>query len=234
MAGKEVALIVGVGPNLSASLARLFAKEGMSVALAARNVDKIGDLAKETGAKTYPCDATQAADVAKLFASVEADLGAPDVVVYNSSGRVRGPIVECDPEAVETAVRVTAFGGFLVAREAATRMLKKGSGTILFTGASASVKGYANSSVFAMGKFGLRGLAQALARELHPQNVHVGHVVIDGGISKDGSNRPGAPDRGPDAWLHPDEIAKAYLGLHRQHRSTWAWEIELRPWVEKF
>ncbi len=234
MAGKEIALIVGVGPNLSASIARLFAKEGMTIALAARNADKLADLAKETGAKTYSCDATSTAQVAKLFQSVERDLGAPDVVVYNSSGRVRGPITECDPEAVASAVRITAFGGFLVAREAATRMLKKGSGTILFTGASASVKGYANSSVFAMGKFGLRGLAQALARELHPQNVHVGHVVIDGGISRDGANRPGAPDRGPDGWLHPDEIAKAYLGLHRQHRSTWTWEIELRPWVEKF
>ncbi len=234
MAGKEIALIVGVGPNLSASIARLFAKDGMSIALAARNADKLADLAKETGAKCYACDATSAADVAKLYQSVDKDLGAPDVVVYNSSGRVRGPIVECDPEAVEKAVRVTAFGGFLVAREAAARMLKRGSGTILFTGASASVKGYANSSVFAMGKFGLRGLAQALARELHPQNVHVGHVVIDGGISKDGANRPGATDRGPDGWLHPDEIAKAYLALHRQHRSTWAWEIELRPWVEKF
>ncbi len=234
MAGKEIALIVGAGPNLSASIARLFAKEGMSIALAARNVGKLADLVKETGAKTYACDVTGTAQVAKLFQSVEADLGVPDVVVYNSSGRVRGPITECDPEAVAAAVRVTAFGGFLVAREAATRMLKRGSGTILFTGASASVKGYANSSVFAMGKFGLRGLAQALARELHPQNVHVGHVVIDGGISKDGANRPGAPDRGPDGWLHPDEIAKAYLNLHRQHRSTWAWEIELRPWVEKF
>jgi NAD(P)-dependent dehydrogenase (short-subunit alcohol dehydrogenase family) len=234
MAGNEVAVIVGVGPNLSASLARLFAGEGMSVALAARNTDKLGVLVQETGARAYATDSTKADDVARLFESVDRDLGVPDLVVYNASGRSRGPIVDLDPAEVERAIRVSGFGGFLVAREAARRMLKRGSGTILFTGASASVKGFANSSVFAMGKFALRGLAQALARELHPQNVHVGHVVIDGGISKDGANRPGAPDRGPDGWLHPDEIAKAYLGLHRQQRSAWAWEIELRPWVEKF
>jgi NAD(P)-dependent dehydrogenase (short-subunit alcohol dehydrogenase family) len=230
----ETAVIVGVGPNLSASIARLFAKEGMRVALAARNADKLGALAKETGGRTYACDASKPDDVAKLFAAIDKDIGAPDVVVYNASGRARGPIVEIDPADVERALSVGAYGGFLVAREAAKRMLAKGSGTILFTGASASVKGFANSSVFAMGKFALRGLAQALARELHPKNVHVGHIVIDGGISIDGAGRPGANDRGPDAWLHPDEIAKAYLTLHRQHRSTWAWEIELRPWVEKF
>jgi NAD(P)-dependent dehydrogenase (short-subunit alcohol dehydrogenase family) len=230
----ETAVIVGVGPNLSASIARLFAKEGMKVALAARNADKLAALAKETGARAYSCDASKPDDVATLFASIDKDLGAPDVVVYNASGRARGPIVDIDPADVERALSVGAYGGFLVAREAAKRMLAKGSGTILFTGASASVKGFANSSVFAMGKFALRGLAQALARELHPKNVHVGHIVIDGGISIDGAGRPGANDRGPDAWLHPDEIAKAYLALHRQHRSTWAWEIELRPWVEKF
>ena len=230
----ENAIIVGVGPNLSASLARLFANEGMKVALAARNVDKLGALVKETGARAYACDASKPDDVAKLFQSVERDIGQPNIVVYNASGRARGPITEIEPADVERALSVGAYGGFLVAREAAKRMLAQGSGTILFTGASASVKGFANSSVFAMGKFALRGLAQALARELHPKNVHVGHIVIDGGISVDGAGRPGANDRGPDAWLHPDEIAKAYLALHRQHRTTWAWEIELRPWVEKF
>jgi NAD(P)-dependent dehydrogenase (short-subunit alcohol dehydrogenase family) len=231
----ENAIIVGVGPNLSASLARLFAKEGMQIALAARNIDKLKTLQQETGARAYPCDASKPADVAKLFESAERDLGPPNVVVYNASGRARGPITEIRPEDVERALAVGAYGGFLVAREAATRMLEQGSGTILFTGASASVKGFANSSVFAMGKFALRGLAQALARELHPKNIHVGHIVIDGGISADnGANRPGAPDRGPDAWLHPDEIAKAYLALHRQHRTVWAWETEIRPWVEKF
>jgi NAD(P)-dependent dehydrogenase (short-subunit alcohol dehydrogenase family) len=232
MAGNETAVIVGVGTNLSASLARLFAKEGMKIALAARNAGKLEALAKETGAKAYACDAVNKGDVAKLFAAVKSDLGAPDLVVYNASGRVRGPVTEVDPDEVDRAIRVTCYGGFLVAREAAIQMLAKGSGSILFTGASASVKGYPNSSVFAMGKFGLRGLAQSLARELHPKNIHVGHVVIDGGISAGG--RAGMPDRGPDGWLHPDEIAKAYLTLHRQHRSVWAWETEIRPWVEKF
>jgi len=234
MAGNEIALIVGVGPNLSASLARLFAGEGMKVALAARNPDKLGTLVRETGARAYACDASKPDDVAKLFQSVDRDLGAPNLVVYNASGRVRGPIHELDPAQVAGAVSITGYGGFLVAQQAAKRMLEKGAGTILLTGASAGVKGFANSSVFAMGKFALRGLAQALARELHPKNNHVGHIVIDGGISRDGAGRPGANDRGPDAWLHPDEIAKAYLALHRQHRSVWSWEIEIRPWVEKF
>ena len=232
MAGQETAVIVGVGPGLSASLARLFAGEGMAVALGARNTDKLGVLVQETGARAYACDAAKPDDVARMFESVDRDLGSPDVVVYNASGRVRGPIHELDPVEVERAVRVTGYGGFLVAQQAAKRMLEKGSGTILLTGASAGVKGFANSSVFAMGKFALRGLAQALARELHPKNIHVAHVVIDGGIAREG--RTGMPDRGPDGWLEPDEIAKAYLALHRQHRSTWAWEIELRPWVEKF
>lgn len=228
----EVALIVGAGTNLSASLARLFAKEGMAVALAARNIAKLGDIVRETSARAYPCDATQAGEVTRLFEAVNQDLGTPDLVVYNAGGRVRGPLTELDPQEVERALRVSCFGGFLVAREAARGMLARGSGTLLFTGASASVKGYANSSSFAMGKFGLRGLAQALARELHPQNIHVGHIVIDGGIAAPGDTRRG--DRGSDGFLHPDEIAKTYLQLHRQHRSAWAWEIELRPWVEKF
>ena len=168
----------------------------------------------------------------RLFAAVDAGGERLDLVIYNASGRARGPIVELDPEAVENAIRVTAFGGFLVARQAATRMLRQGHGTILFTGASASVKGYPRSSSFAMGKFALRGLAQSLARELQPQNIHVGHIVIDGGIGRPGDAR--AKGRGPDALLDPDAIAETYLQLHRQHRSAWAWEIELRPWVENF
>ena len=141
-------------------------------------------------------------------------------------------LVELDPAAVDAAIRVTAFGGFLVARQAAQRMMRQGHGTILFTGASASVKGYPRSSSFAMGKFALRGLAQSLARELQPQNIHVGHIVIDGGIGRPGDTR--ANERGPDGVLDPNAIAETYLQLHRQHRSAWAWEIELRPWVENF
>jgi NAD(P)-dependent dehydrogenase (short-subunit alcohol dehydrogenase family) len=223
MPHKESALIVGAGPNLGASLARLFAKEGMDVCVAARNAGRLS----ETGARTISCDATKAQDVADLFRTVS-----PDLVVYNASGRVRGAVTELDPQAVDLAIRTSCFGAFLVAREAARQMIARGSGTLLFTGASASVKGFANSSAFAMGKFALRGLAQSLARELHPQNVHVAHIVIDGGIARPGDMSRG--DRGPDGFLDPDEIARTYLQLHRQHRSAWAWEIELRPWVEKF
>ncbi len=232
MAEKEIALIVGTGPKLSASLARLFAGEGMSVAVAARNPGKLDGLVAETGARAYACDATQREQVAALFAEVASDLGTPDVVVYNASGRVRGPVVELGPEAVEQAIAVTCFGGFLVGQAAARQMIAAGRGSILFTGASASVKGYANSSSFAMGKFGLRGLAQSMARELAPQNVHVAHFVIDGGIGDANDDR--AAGRGPAGLLHPDEIARTYLNIHRQHRSAWTWEVELRPWVENF
>ncbi len=233
MADKEKALIVGAGVGLSASLARLFASEGMAVALAARDAGKLGELCSETGAKAYGCDAGDAGAVAKLFADVTADIGAPDVVVYNASNRARGPITDLDPEAVRTAIMISCFAGFLVAQAAAKQMTARGAGTILLTGASASVKGYPNSSSFAMGKFGLRGLAQSLARELQPQNIHVAHFVIDGGIAKAG-NDPRAADRGEDGMLHPDHIAESYLAIHRQHRSAWTWEVELRPWLEKF
>ncbi|MGE5269517.1 MAG: SDR family NAD(P)-dependent oxidoreductase [Thiohalocapsa sp.] len=228
MAAAERALIVGSGTGLSAALARRCRRDGMDVVLAARDTQKLAPLLAETGATAIICDATRAADVEQLFAAVDAR-GPVDLVVYNASGRARGPIVELDPAAVDTAIRVTAFGGFLVARQAAIRMAKQGHGTILFTGASASVKGYPRSSSFAMGKFALRGLAQSLARELQPQNIHVGHIVIDGGIAN-----PGRTPSGPDALLDPDAIAESYLHLHRQHRSAWAWEIELRPWVENF
>ena len=186
----QTALIVGVGSGLCASLARTFAKAGMKVALAARTVDDLAALAKETGGKAFACDATKRAEVAKLFADVEAALGAPDVVVYNASYRTRGPFVELDPAEVEKSIAVSAFGGFLVAQEAVKRMLPRGHGAILFTGASASVKGYAQSAPFAMGKFALRGLAQSMARELSPQGIHVAHVVIDGGIRS--ARRPDA------------------------------------------
>ncbi len=229
----ETALIVGVGRGLSASLARLFAREKIAVALAARNVGKLDALAKETGARTYECDASDAASVAKLFERIDKDFGgALDIAVYNASGRARGPITELDPAAVQQAIMVTCYGGFLVTQQAAKRMLARGHGTILLTGASASVKGYPQSSSFAMGKFGLRGLAQSMARELAPQNIHVAHFVIDGGI-RQGPDDPRS-DRGLDALLSPDAIAETYLNTHRQNRTAWTWEIELRPWVEKF
>jgi NAD(P)-dependent dehydrogenase (short-subunit alcohol dehydrogenase family) len=227
----RTALIVGVGSGLSASLARLFTKAGMTVALAARRAAELEPLAKEVGGKAFACDASKRSDVTKLFADAEAALGPVDVVVYNASYRTRGPFVELDPDEVGKSLTVSAFAGFLVAQEAAKRMLARGHGAIFFTGASASVKGYAQSAPFAMGKFALRGLAQSMARELSPQGIHVAHFVIDGGIRS--ARRAEAPDR-PDSMLDPDAIAQNYLNLLRQDRRAWAWEIELRPWVEKF
>lgn len=227
----ETALIVGAGAGLSASLARLLTKEGIKVALASRSVGDLDDLVKETGAKTFTCDASKPADVAKLFADLEGAIGAPDIAIYNASYRTRGPFVDLDPVEVEKSIAVSAYGGFLVGREAARRMLPKKQGVILFTGASASVKGYAQSAPFAMGKFALRGLSQSMARELQPQGIHVAHVVIDGGIK---SARRAEPADNPDSLLDPDAIAVNYLNLIRQPRSTWSWELEIRPWTEKF
>ena len=228
----EIALVVGTGSGLSASLARLFAKNGMKVALASRTPQKIEALARETGARAYACDASSRSEVPALFKSVTEDLGAPDLVVYNPSYRTRGPLIELDPVEVEKALMVTCYGGFLVGQAAARQMLERGHGSILFTGASASVKGYAQSAPFAMGKFGLRGLAQSMARELQPKNIHVAHFVIDGGIRQ--QNDPRSAQRGNDGMLEPDAIAETYLHIHRQHRSAWTWEVELRPWVETF
>jgi len=231
MTKSEVALIVGVGSGLSASLARLFASEGLQVALAARDIDKLNNLVSEIGAKAYQCDAVDPANVENLFDAVSKDLGEPDIAIYNASNRVRGAITDLDPEAVLNAIKITCYGGFLVARQAAKQMVERGHGAIFLTGASAGVKGFPNSSTFAMGKFGLRGLAQSLSRELHPKNIHVAHFVIDGGIKQVDDPRI---DRGPDGLLEPDSIAKTYYDFFRQPRDSWAWEIELRPWVEKF
>jgi NAD(P)-dependent dehydrogenase (short-subunit alcohol dehydrogenase family) len=226
-------LIVGVGPGLSASLARLAAKNGMQVSLAARKTDKLAALAKETKARVYACDAAEPAEVERLFASVENDSGTPNWVVYNASYRTRGPIADLDPAEVKKAILVSCYAGFLVGQHAARSMLKAGGGSIFFTGASASVKGYSQSASFAMGKFGLRGLAQSMARELAPKNIHVAHFVIDGGILQPGGDQRAAA-RGADGMLHPDAIAETYLNIHRQHRSAWTWEVELRPWLENF
>jgi len=225
------ALIVGAGSGLSASLARIFAQTGLRVTLAARSIEKLGSLAAETGAKLVTCDATKRADIEKLFADLDAAAAAPDVVVYNASYRTRGPFTELDAAEVEKSIQVSAFGGFLVAQAAARRMVPRRHGAIFFTGASASVKGYAQSAPFAMGKFALRGLAQSMARELAPQGIHVAHFVIDGGIRS--ARRVESPDN-PDSLLDPDAIAQNYLHVLAQPRSAWSWEIEVRPWVEKF
>lgn len=225
------ALIVGTGPGLSASLARLFARNGLQVSLASRNPDRLTKLAEETAAFTFACEATEPEEVAALFDVVIATQGVPDIVVYNASARARGPVTDLVPSEVANALAVSAYGGFLVAQQAARHMVARGAGAILLTGASASVKGYPNSSAFAMGKFALRGLASALARELAPKGVHVAHFVIDGGIRS--TNRPDPADN-PDSFLDPDAIAETYWQVANQPRSAWTWEVELRPWVEKF
>jgi NADP-dependent 3-hydroxy acid dehydrogenase YdfG len=227
----KTALIIGAGQGLSASVARLFASEGMKVGLAARNTDKLADLADEIGAKTYQCDAADPDQVVDLFNAFDADFGQLDTLVYNPNVRVRGPITEVDPIATKNTIMVQAYGAFLAAQQAAFRMNKAGSGTMLFTGASAGIKGYANSAPFAMGKFALRGLCQSLARELSPQNIHVAHFVIDGAIL---NQDRGAPWNDPTKTLDPDDIAQTYLHIANQNRSAWTWEIELRPSVEKF
>lgn len=227
------ALVVGVGDGLSASLARLLYKEGFRLILAARNVDKIGALAGDTGAQVVVCDASRSEDVKRLFGAIEGRL---DVAIYNPSARQRGPLTELDPEAVRHAIEVTAFGAFLVGQAAAQRMEAQAEedgqrGTILFTGASAGVKGFPQSAPFAMGKFAQRGLAESMARELHPKGIHVAWINIDGGIRNPGVAEPA--DR-PDSMLDPDAIAANYLNLIRQDRSTWTNELAIRPWVERF
>ncbi len=228
----ETALIVGAGKGLSASLARRLATEGFRVALVARDVAKLAALAAETGAKTYQGDARDSVAIENIFERVVRELGPLELVVFNAGERYRGPIGELVPEKVLDAYRTTAFAGFLTAQAAAKRMLAQGNGSIFFTGATASVKALPQSVPFSMPKFALRALAQALARELAPKNIHVVHFVLDGGMASSWA-RPNEP--GPaDKWLDPDAVAQTYLDAHRQHRSAWSWEIELRPWVESF
>ena len=228
----ESVLIVGAGSGLSASLARLCNSNGMKVVLAARNIKKLDSIKEEINAETLSCDVGDIQSVHSLFESIDKSIGTPNLVIFNPSVRIKGSIIDIDAEETRSAINITCFGAFLVAQQAAKRMLSRGSGSIFFTGASAGVKGFANSSVFAMGKFGLRGLSQSLARELHPKNIHIGHFVIDGSIQSKNNLTNQFLEK--DNMLNPDAIAKSYLEFHRQDRSAWAWEIELRPWVEKF
>jgi NAD(P)-dependent dehydrogenase (short-subunit alcohol dehydrogenase family) len=227
----RTALIVGAGPGISASLARRLRAAGLRVGMAARNVDKLKTLAAEIGAEVFAVEAANRESVANLFRTAGERLGEIDVVVYNAGARVQGPLAALDPAQVEQALAVSAFGGFLVAQQAATRMLPRGQGAILFTGATASIKGFAQSAPFAMGKFALRGLAQSAARELGPKGIHVAHFIIDGAVRS-----PARAPRGdqPDSTLDPDAIAQTYLDVLRQPRSAWSHEVELRPWVERF
>ncbi|QGZ64509.1 SDR family NAD(P)-dependent oxidoreductase [Paraburkholderia acidisoli] len=225
------ALIIGAGSGISASLTRVLRAANLPVVMAARNVEKLTALVDETGAMALPVDAADAAQVERLFAETQARIGAAEIVIYNASGRLRGPLAELDAQAVEAAVAVSALGAFYAVQQAAKRMVPAGKGAILLTGATAGVKGFALSAPFAMGKFALRGLAQSAARELIPKGIHVAHVVIDGGVRA--AHRADPPDQ-PDSTLDPDAIAQCYLDLLRQHRSAWSWELEVRPWTEKF
>jgi len=225
------ALIVGAGPGISASLARRLAGLGVKIGLAARNVQKLDALIRDTGALAFAADASDPESVAKLFNQVSDSINEPEIVVYNAGARAHGALADLDPRAVQKAVAISAFGGFLVTQQAAKRMLPRGRGAILLTGATASVKGFAHSAAFAMGKFALRGLAQSAARELGPKGIHVAHFIIDGAVR--GAHRPDSADK-PDSTLDPDAIAQSYIDVLRQPRSAWSFEVELRPWVEPF
>jgi NAD(P)-dependent dehydrogenase (short-subunit alcohol dehydrogenase family) len=227
----KTALIVGAGTGISASLTRLLVSNGIKVAIASRDASRLAPLVKETGASAFSADATSIDSVARLFEQVDATLGEPDIVVYNAGSRAHGPVAELNPEAVRQVVEVTAFGAFLVTQQAARRMLKMGKGAILLTGASASVKGFAMSSAFAMGKFALRGLAQSAARELGPKGIHVAHFIVDGGVRS--ASHPDPAER-PDSSLSPDAIARNYINVLNQSRDAWSFEVDMRPWVETF
>jgi NAD(P)-dependent dehydrogenase (short-subunit alcohol dehydrogenase family) len=237
--GRGVCLVIGAGEGLGASIARAFAREGLRVCVTRRPrhteaIDKLAETIRAEGgeAHAFGLDARVEADVAAL---IEREIGAIEVLVFNIGANVRFPVVETTTRVYSKVWEMAALAGFLVSREAVRGMIERGRGTVLFTGATASVRGGAGFSAFAGAKHALRALAQSLARELGPKGVHVAHVVIDGAID-------GAFIRGlmPDAAeklareeiLVPDEIAKNYVWLHRQKRSAWTFEMDLRPWSE--
>jgi NAD(P)-dependent dehydrogenase (short-subunit alcohol dehydrogenase family) len=234
MAANEVAIVVGAGQGLGGALCRRFVKGGMLVAAATRDKERATAVAKQAGARGYGCDAGDEKSVLELFAAVKRDFGEPSVVVYNAGAFLPKAVMDTSAEEFERCWRIGCFGGFLVGREAARAMVLKGHGTILFTGATASLRSSANFVNLAVGKFGLRAVAQSMARELGPKGIHIAHVIIDGLIAAE--HRPGrsAGERGPDAMLNDDAIAEAYWQLHNQPRNAWTLEMDLRPWVEKF
>jgi len=222
---KPVALIVGAGPGISLAFSEALVKSGYAVGMASRNLENLRPLAESVGAIPFTVDASSADSIVRLFSSVDQALGIPEVVLFNPSARVRGELLNLEMTAATLAIETTAIGALVTAQEAARRMLPRRRGALLFTGATAGIKGFAGSSVFAMSKFALRGLAQSLARELGPQGIHVLHFVIDGRVVQ------GSDD--PDAFT-PQAIAQSYMAAIDQPRGAWSWEIELRSSVETF
>jgi NAD(P)-dependent dehydrogenase (short-subunit alcohol dehydrogenase family) len=230
---KDVAVIVGVGPGLGAALARRFAQGGLAVAIAARNPDKLAPLAREIGGRAYACDATDARSVERLFEQAEREIGAPAVAIYNAGAYAPGAVLDIEAAEFERCWRALCLGGFLVGQRAARSMAEAGRGTVIFTGATASLRGGAGFANLAVGKFGLRAVAQSMARELGPKGIHVAHVVIDGQIRSERYAHL-EQQRPPDGLLDPAAIAESFWHLHQQPRSAWTLELDLRPWVERF
>ena len=236
MAAEQTAIVTGVGPGLGWALVKRFAAAGMQVAMAARNHEKLAALLESeplAKVRAYECDVAERASVERLFADVARDLGEPDLVVFNAGAFQRGGILDIEPADLERCWRVGCLGGFHVGQEAARSMLNREQGTIIFTGATASLRGSAGFASLAVPKFGLRALAQSMARELALKGIHVAHAIIDGQIASDRYSHL-ADERGPDSLLSPDAIAESYFQLHLQHRSSWTFELDLRPWVERF
>jgi NAD(P)-dependent dehydrogenase (short-subunit alcohol dehydrogenase family) len=229
---KDVALVVGAGPGLGMALSRRFAEGGFTVAIASRDRARL-DADAGGSIHAYTCDAGDAASVAQLYDAIARDHGDPSLVVYNASAMVRGSVLDLDPAEVERVWRISCLGALLVGQQAARRMVANGRGTILFTGATAALRGGANFAGFAIGKFGQRALAQSMARDLGPKGIHVAHVIVDGLIAA-ARNKAWQAEHGPDSALDPAAIAEAYWQLHLQPKSAWTQELDLRPWVEKF
>jgi NADP-dependent 3-hydroxy acid dehydrogenase YdfG len=224
MTPPKIALLVGAGPGISGHFAKALRQAGYQVAMASRQVEPLKSLAHSMGAHAFQVDADSAHSIQRLFDQVDQALGVPEVVLFNPSARVKGPITTLDVQQVDSALHSTAMGAFVTAQEAARRMIARQSGALFFTGATASVKGFAGSSSFAMGKFAVRGLAQSLARELSPQGIHVAHFVIDGAVKTESDH---------DA-MTAAAIAETYMAILAQPKAAWTFEIELRSKNEVF
>ncbi|MGB3191144.1 MAG: SDR family NAD(P)-dependent oxidoreductase [Limnoraphis sp.] len=233
-----VAVVLGVGSGLGAAVAYQFARQGYAVALMARNLDHLTPVEQEIKqfgetAISVTVDATDIIQVAEAFAEVQAELGTPEVLIYNAGMLQIGGILELTPEQFEQSWKVNCFGAFLAAQQVLPAMVEQAKGTIIFTGATAAIRGSARFSALAVGKFGLRALAQSLAREFGTQGVHVAHVMIDGLIDTP-RVREMFPQREADTLILPDAIAKTYWQLHQQSATGWTLELDIRPSVEKF